>query len=108
MAAAVARDANRLRRMLHRSVELTVDGGGNVQAPRSPLSGAHQVGAHLGVVLFDPAVSLAVASVNGMPGIVVRRKGEVVGVLSLQVRGRLVVRAWLVANPDKLGSWSAR
>jgi RNA polymerase sigma-70 factor (ECF subfamily) len=104
--AAASADAGALGRMLHPGVELTVDAGGKVPAPRSALSGASEVGRYLSGVLFDPEASLRVASVNGMPGIVVCRRGEVTGVLGIRLRGRRIVQAWLVVNPDKLTGWS--
>ena len=91
--------------MLHPGVVLTVDGGGLVTAPVVGVEGASEVGAYLGEVLIDAAVSLQVESVNGMPGVVVCRAGQVTGVLSIRVRGRLILEAWLVLNPDKLTHW---
>ncbi len=91
--------------MLHPGVVLTADGGGVVAAPARALEGASAVGAYLGDVLLSPAVSARVESVNGVPGVVACREGRVTGVLSIRVRGRLILEAWLVANPDKLTHW---
>lgn len=107
VAAAEAGDRDRLRRLLHSGVELTVDGGGVVPAPTTALHGASEVAPYLSATLLDPAVSLRLASVNGMPGVVVHRGREVAGVLGIRVRGRLIVQAWLVVNPDKLRRWGA-
>ena len=108
IAATKATDAVALGRVLHYDATLTVDGGGRIPAPRAPLRGRVAVVRHLLQVLADPEVDTAVESVNGMPGVVVRRDGEVVGVLVLRVRGAVVREAWLVANPDKLASWNRR
>ena len=105
VAAAASADLAAVGRMLHPGVELTVDAGGKVPAPRSALRGASEVGRYLSGVLFDPAASLRTASVNGMPGIVVRRGGEVTGVLGIRLRRRRIVQAWLVVNPEKLTRW---
>ncbi|MDR7186426.1 hypothetical protein J2X85_003462 [Microbacterium trichothecenolyticum] len=99
-------DSRRLTRMLHPGVVLTVDGGGVVAAPASALEGASDVGGYLRGALLDGAVRLRVESVNGVPGIVVCREGRVAGVLSICVRGRLILEAWLVLNPEKLTHWS--
>ncbi|MFB7891457.1 hypothetical protein ACFC1I_04580 [Microbacterium sp. NPDC056044] len=98
-------DSRAMKRMLHPGVALTVDGGGAVAAPVATVEGASGVAAYLGEVLLDAAASLRVESVNGVPGIVVCREGRVTGVLSLRVRGRLVLEAWLVVNPAKLARW---
>lgn len=108
IAATNATDAAALGRLLHHNVTLTVDGGGQVPAPRSPLRGRVAVVRQLLRVLSDPEVDTAVESVNGMPGVVVRRDGSVVGVLALRVRGLLVCEAWFMVNPDKLASWNRR
>lgn len=108
IAATSTTDAATLARMLHADVELTVDGGGHVPAPPTPLQGRAAVVRHLLSVLGDPEVDTVIESVNGMPGVVVRREATVVGVLVLRVRQSLVCEAWLVANPDKLESWNRR
>lgn len=101
-----AADAAALGRALRDDVTLTVDGGGLVPAPAAPLRGRVAVVRQLLRVLSDPGVDTVVESVNGMPGVVVRRDGGVVGVLALRLQGSLVCEAWLVANPDKLASWN--
>lgn len=100
-------DRKRWERMLHPDVRLTVDAGGVVPAPDQPLCGAPDVSAYLWGVLAEPETDPRVTSVNGMPGLVVRRQGEVTAVLSLDVRDGLVVEGWLVVNPEKLRTWSA-
>ena len=101
-------DAAALGRLLHPDVCATVDGGGQVPAPDAPLRGCGAVGRYLLEVLGDDDIDAVVESVNGMPGIVLRRDGAVVGVLVLDVRASRVREAWLVANPDKLASWNRR
>jgi len=108
IAATSTTDAATLARMLHPDVQLTVDGGGHVPAPPTPLRGRVEVVRYLTRVLGDPEVDTVIESVNGMPGVVVRREATVVGVLVLRVRRSLVCEAWLVANPDKLASWNRR
>ena len=92
--------------MLHSGVVLTVDGGGLVAAPAAAVEGASEVGAYLGEALLPAAVSARIESVNGVAGVVVCREGRVTGVLSVRVRGRLIVEAWLVVNHDKLTHWN--
>ncbi|MDR7189573.1 hypothetical protein J2Y46_002399 [Microbacterium sp. BE35] len=106
VAVAEQADSRGLTRMLHPGVVLTVDGGGVVAAPAAALEGAPDVGGYLRGLLLDGVVSLRVESVNGVPGIVVCEEGRVTGVLSVCVRGRLILEAWLVSNPEKLTRWS--
>jgi hypothetical protein len=105
VAAAASADPRAVGRMLHPGVELTVDAGGKVPAPRSALSGASEVGRYLSGVLLDQAATLRVASVNGMSGVVVCRGGKVTGILGIRLRRRRIVQAWLVVNPEKLTGW---
>jgi len=106
IAAALAADQRGLARMLHPGVVLTVDGGGVVPAPVVALEGASEVGSYLAGVLLEAATSLRIESVNGVAGVVVCRAGRVTGVLNIRVRRRLVLEAWLVANPEKLAHWN--
>lgn len=99
-------DSRGLTRMLHPGVVLTVDGGGVVAAPATALEGASDVSRYLRSALLDGVASLRVESVNGVPGVVVCREGRVAGVLSICVRGRQILEAWLVLNPEKLTHWS--
>nr|BFF11991.1 hypothetical protein GCM10025699_32940 [Microbacterium flavescens] len=92
--------------MLHPGVRLTIDGGGVVAAPTSALDGASEVAGYLAGVLSASAARLRVASVNGAPGVVVCVQGRATGVLALRTRGRLILEAWLVVNPDKLTTWT--
>jgi RNA polymerase sigma-70 factor (ECF subfamily) len=92
--------------MLHPRVVLTVDGGGAVAAPSRALEGASIVGEYLGEMLIAMVESQRVESVNGLPGIVLCRAGHVTGVLSIRVRGQLILEAWLVLNPEKLTHWN--
>jgi RNA polymerase sigma-70 factor (ECF subfamily) len=104
VAAAEARDERGLSRMLHPGIRLTVDGGGVVAAPSSPLEGRSAASAFLIEALSAPA-ALRVEAVNGIAGVVRCADGRVTGVLGLRSRGRLLVEAWLVVNPDKLTRW---
>ena len=105
--AASAGDRRRVERMLHPDVELTVDGGGVVAGPGSALRGASEVGAHLASTLLDPQTTLRVESVNGFPGVTVRRSRRVTGVLAIRVQAGLIVEAWLIVNPEKLSAWAS-
>ncbi|MFD4957201.1 hypothetical protein [Microbacterium sp. NPDC058389] len=106
VAIGAAGDARALRRLLNPGVVLTVDGGGNVPAPAAALEGATEVGSYLAGVMLASGTSLRVDAVNGMPGVVVCRDDAVTGILGFRARGRQILEAWLVLNPDKLARWS--
>jgi len=50
--------------------------------------------------------SIDLESVNGEPGLALRRNGHVVGVTVLRMRDRHIDHIWLVCSPDKLRSWN--
>ncbi|GAA5199273.1 hypothetical protein [Microbacterium jejuense] len=106
LAAAAAGDARGMERMLHPGAALTVDGGGHVPAPGTTVEGATDVAACLADVLLATGTTLRIEAVNGLPGIIVCRRGAVVGILGLRVRGRQIIEAWLIVNPDKLTRWN--
>lgn len=106
--AAARRDAGGVRRLIASTAVLTVDSGGRAPAPTPVLSGGDEVTAYLIGAFFDPAVQLVVETVNGLPGIVVRDRGTVAGVLVIAVRFGTVQQGWLVTNPDKLRHWNTR
>jgi RNA polymerase sigma-70 factor, ECF subfamily len=83
------------------------DSGGKARAPRLAIHGAAKV-ARLWASVAGPGArddyTVRFADVNGQPGIVVAgARGEVAGVLTLDVAGGLVQAVWAVVNPDKLG-----
>jgi len=53
----------------------------------------------------EPGTALSVEAVNGQAGVVLRRAGQVVAVVSLNVTGTKVAAVWIVLNPDKLRHW---
>lgn len=53
-------------------------------------------------------VEVEEARVNNSPGLVFRRCDEVVAVLAARAFFGRIVDVWVIANPDKLGSWNKR
>ncbi|MEV0623999.1 hypothetical protein AB0I81_62540 [Nonomuraea sp. NPDC050404] len=45
-------------------------------------------------------------SVNGVPGLVAERAGEVTAVASFEIADDRVTRIWVVRNPEKLRPWA--
>ena len=85
------------------------DGGGRVGAPERPVRGAHAI-ARLVVALLSgqPEIRLTVEAVNGRAGLVLRRDGTAMAVVSFSVENVKVVQLWIVLNPDKLHAWHRR
>jgi hypothetical protein len=79
------------------------DGGGHVAAPVLPLRGAVEVAWLLQALL--PGNDLTVESVNGQPGLVLRRAGRAVAVIAVTCDRDLVTSLWVVLNPVKLRTW---
>ncbi len=98
-------DVPGLLALLTEDVELVADGGGEVAAAGKPVRGADPVARFLlGIVRLAPAGwTAAPATVNGGPGLVVRRAdGRPLAVLALEVAGDRVAAIRVVNNPDKL------
>jgi len=108
VAAAREGDTDALVEILAADVYAYTDGGGKVQAARTPLHGRERV-ARVLVRFAAPGggaadVTLQSVLVNGRPGrVVLGPDGGVLGVLSLDVADGLVQAVRIVVNPDKLG-----
>ncbi|GAB2660092.1 RNA polymerase sigma-70 factor [Kribbella swartbergensis] len=81
------------------------DGGGMRGASKIPVHGAHTVAKYLRAfhTRFWPGVDVEPASVNGRPGALLRRDGQVVTVLSLDISTEGIEQIHWVMNPAKLG-----
>jgi RNA polymerase sigma-70 factor (ECF subfamily) len=86
------------------------DGGGKVQAALKPVEGADRVSRFfLGIRAKYPSVSVAFRAVwvNGLPGIVLYREGELEQVLAFQFDATGVIEAiYITRNPEKLADAS--
>jgi len=105
MAATMEGDTEALIELLAADVVAYTDGGGKVQAARTPLHGNERVARFLVKSARRGAVRLAVEPVvvNGRPGRLFRESdGEPVAVLTLDVADGLVQTLRVVSNPDKL------
>ena len=92
-------------RLLARDARLVSDGGGKVAAALNVIEGADHVARFLvGAVrkgLPDGAV-LRVASVNGLPGLLVEGPDGVTQTVAFEIDDDLVRTIYAVRNPDKL------
>jgi RNA polymerase sigma-70 factor (ECF subfamily) len=97
-------DVDGLMSLLSSDVVLQADGGGRVQAARIPIFGADRV-ARLLVSFparFGQSLTVDVAPVNGLPGLIISVDGQINSVLTLDVRDGQIVGIFIVANPEKL------
>ncbi|MEV5968008.1 hypothetical protein AB0L70_39950 [Kribbella sp. NPDC051952] len=98
-----------LRGMLAPEAVVVSDGGGKVAAELHPTRGADAVARRITEALSrQPGTALSVEAVNGQAGVVLRRAGAVVAVVSLSVAGAKIAAVWIVLNPDKLRHWAVR
>jgi RNA polymerase sigma-70 factor (ECF subfamily) len=104
--AGAAGDVEALRELLAADAVVVCDGGGRVPAAQRPLHGAEVVAPFVAALLARQCGAVLTAeAVNGRTGLVVRRAGRAVGVVSLSVVGSEITAAWIVLNPDKLRAW---
>ena len=91
--------------LLAEDVTVWSDGGGKVSgAARQPIQGRAKVArAIIGFLSQAPeGTTVEVIEVNGFPALLVRVKGQIVGLLTLEVAGDFIRAVRSVANPDKL------
>ncbi|MFF4625017.1 sigma-70 family RNA polymerase sigma factor family protein [Nonomuraea jabiensis] len=105
-AACQAGDTEALREVLAADAIVVSDGGGKVRVAVRPIYGADAVARVVTALLIDqPETELTIGSVNGRTGLVLRRAGKAVAVVSVSVAGAEVTAVWIVLNPDKLQRW---
>jgi RNA polymerase sigma-70 factor (ECF subfamily) len=102
--AAATGDLQRLLSILAPDVVFLGDGGGVVQAVRTPVVGAGGVARLLAVGLsrIPAAASLQPAQVNGYPALILRLNGEIDTVMAVRIDDGLITGLYAVRNPEKL------
>lgn len=98
-------DMDGLTCLLAEDVTAWSDSGGKVSgAVRHPLQGRNKVArAIIGLVSHAPqGTTFEMIEANGFPALLVRVKGQIVSVLTLEVEGNYIHALRSVANPDKL------
>jgi RNA polymerase sigma-70 factor (ECF subfamily) len=99
-------DTAALRAVLAADAIVVSDGGGQLRAPVRPTYGADAVARFVTSLLAGPpGTEVAVESVNGRTGLVLRRAGRAVAVAGVSVAGAEITAVWIVLNPDKLQRW---
>jgi hypothetical protein len=104
-AACRAGDVEAIGAVLSPGAVAVCDSGGRVPAPVRPLRGAGEVTWLLRTLL--PETDLAVQSVNGRAGLVLRRSGRALAVIAVTCDQDHVAALWVVLNPAKLRGWNS-
>ena len=104
-----AADIEALIGLLDPSAVAVADGGGRAPALGHPVRGGEEIARFL-VGLGDRvrSVELLERLVNGRPGLVAREHGRPVAVYAFKISRARIERMWVITNPDKLRSWTAR
>jgi RNA polymerase sigma-70 factor (ECF subfamily) len=105
MEACVAGDIDGLTSLLTEDVTAWTDSGGKVAAAsRYPVQGRDKVARGIiGLLSRAPdGTTFEMIEANGLPALLVRVKGQIVSVLTLEVEGDAIHAVRSVANPDKL------
>jgi RNA polymerase sigma-70 factor (ECF subfamily) len=105
MEACIAGDMHGLMHLLAEDVTSWSDSGGKVAgAARHPIHRRDRVArVIIGQLSRAPeGTTIALIEANGLPALLMRVKGQVVGVLTLEVEGDIIRAIRSVANPDKL------
>ncbi|MEU6782096.1 hypothetical protein ABZ912_23070 [Nonomuraea angiospora] len=99
-------DTAALRAVLAADAIVVSDGGGKLRAPVRPIHGADAVARFVTSLLAGrPGTEVAVESVNGRTGLVLRQAGRAVAVVGVSVAEVEITAVWIVLNPDKLQRW---
>ena len=105
MDAFIAGDIEGLTSLLAEDVTVWSDSGGKVAgAARQPIQGRERV-ARAAISLISNApegTTFEVIEANGLPALLIRVKGQIIGLLTLEVAGGVIRAVRNVANPDKL------
>jgi RNA polymerase sigma-70 factor (ECF subfamily) len=105
MEACIAGDMHGLMSLLAEDVTAWSDGGGKVSgAARQPIHGSDKVARSIiGALSRAPEdTTVEVIEANGLPALLMRIKGQIFSVLTLEVEGDVIRAVRSVANPDKL------
>ncbi|MGW3959164.1 RNA polymerase sigma factor SigJ [Amycolatopsis sp. NPDC005003] len=100
-----AGDIGTLIELLDPDAALTADGGGRVRAAIAPIEGGELVARYVAELAAAGSLTLVERTVNGEPGLLLRRGDELAAVYSFDIADGRITRIWAMRNPDKLGPW---
>ncbi len=102
-----AKDIDAIVGLLDPDAIALADGGGRVSASLLPIEGAEQIARYY-VDIVDRVpddMTILERTVNGQPGLVMRRDGVAVTVFAFDLEGGVIKHIWAIRNPDKLRPW---
>jgi RNA polymerase sigma-70 factor, ECF subfamily len=105
MEACFAGDMDGLMSLLAEDVTIWSDGGGKVSgAARQPIQGRDKVArVVMSMMTHAPQGTIfEMIEANGLPALLIRVAGQIVGVITLDVEGDVIRAGRSIANPDKL------
>lgn len=105
LSACASADATALGSLLAKDAVVRSDGGGKAHAALKPVLGRERVVRFiLGIVKkAPPDGAVALAWVNGEPGLVLSDGSGPATVVTLSISDEHITDVWIVVNPDKLG-----
>jgi RNA polymerase sigma-70 factor (ECF subfamily) len=105
-AAMTSGDTQAFAQILAKDAVLYLDGGGKRAAALNPIRGADRILRFFaGVARKNPALAATTArpaTVNGLPGFVLREINGSIDTMAIERRDGLIVAIYLIRNPDKL------
>ncbi len=106
LAASKTGDPASLAKLLAEDAALYSDGGGKASAARNVLHGRERVSRFIAGIFRKfrniHSVSVVLARINGMPGVVTRYRDGSLDTTALEIRGDEIVNVFVTRNPDKL------
>jgi RNA polymerase sigma-70 factor, ECF subfamily len=109
MAATHAGDLDALTKLLASDARVVTDGGGKVRAAQEEIDGADRVARFLVDATrkrpdawWRADFTLRVATVNGLPGVIVDAPDGSVQTAAFEIEGNVIRALYVVRNPDKL------
>ncbi|MDQ0580734.1 RNA polymerase sigma factor SigJ [Streptomyces rishiriensis] len=102
-----AKDIDALIGLLDPDAVATADGGGLAVTHPQPIVGGERIARAYTEIArrSGDRTTFLECTVNGLPGLVTRRDGDIVTVFAFEIAGERIRRIWAVRNPEKLRPW---
>lgn len=108
LATAASGDVDALMTMLAPDATWMADGGGKVSAARRPVVGAERVARAIAGLVRRTQTELRVEMVNcnSAPAVLLYVRGQLEGVITVEIAGDKITNFYVMRNPDKLAALS--
>lgn len=104
--ALTGRDADAVAAVVAADADVVIDSGGHLPTAATDAQDGRAPAASALLALMLPATSVHPASINGVPGLILRRDDVVSAALTAEMRSGMLCAVWVVSNPDKLRHWN--